>query len=461
MPLRFLLTLTSAIGLVTISAATPAFAQALPATEMAAEAQAYPNLQALADRYVEEGKVANMVIGVAAGDAAPAWMSAGTLGIARPAAADERSIYRIYSMTKPVIGLVTTMLIEEGLIGLDQPLAEILPAFRAMRVINDPRGGLDDTRAAETPITIRHLVTHTSGLTYDFNGGTVGRAYRTAGIVPGVRRLGILPGTGPQPTSLVELAERVAAQPLVAEPGTTWTYSVGLDIMGAVIEQVTGQPLDAVLQSRVFAPLGMGDIGFVVDAADNRRLTTNYMIAGKVPLPFPLPVEDGALVPIDAPPNSEYGSPGPIASGGGGLVSTADDYLTFLRAIADRGVVDGRQLLPAAAIDMMTSNLLPNGVDFDQPPAYGGTGTPQGFGAGGRVIINDDGNAPMGSYGWGGAAGTVANVIPGERLSLVMMTQYLPANAYPVRLELEAAARADMPGRVTTAAAGLRAVNAP
>ncbi|MGB3723991.1 MAG: serine hydrolase domain-containing protein, partial [Pacificimonas sp.] len=404
-------------------------------------AAAFQNLQALADRYVAEKKSANMVIGIAQGDAPATWIEVGNLALegATPAA-DAQSIYRIYSMTKPVVGVATALLIDEGKLALDQPVSDVFPAFAEMRVVKDRNGDIADTVPATTPITIRHLLTHTAGLTYGFNGNKVSSAYRKAGILPGQRRLGGLPGDGAQPNSLDEFAARIAALPLVAEPGTEWHYSVSLDLMGAVIEKVTGEDLGSFLEARIFLPLGMDDTGFVVPKEDNERLTTNYLIAGEMPLPFPLPVADGTLIAIDGPPNSEYNAPANYASGGGGLASTGEDYMRFMRMVANLGMVDGEQLFPLAALQLATSDLLPPGAAYDDVAGS----ARQGYGAGGRLITADAPGAILGSYGWGGAAGTLANATPRERMAVVLMTQYMPQQAYPLPKELGEAVAADL-----------------
>ncbi len=411
-------------------AATPAAVETtVPASEAAPRpVPSFANLQALAERYVAERKVANMVIGIAQGDAPATWIKVGNLALDSSVPADDQSIYRIYSMTKPVIGVATALLIDDGILKLDQPVSDFFPAFADMRVARDRNGDITETVPATTPITIRHLLTHTAGLTYGFSGNEISKAYRAAGIIPGQRRLGGQPGDGEQPSSLVEFAERLARQPLVAEPGTEWHYSVSIDLLGAVIEKATGQDLGAFLDARIFGPLGMDDTGFVVPRGDDARLTTNYVLTG------------GSLVPVDAPPNSEYNEPAPFASGGGGLASTGEDYMKFMRMVANGGLVDGVQLFPRAAIALATSDLLPAEASYTN----GEGGPRQGYGAGGRVITTPEPGAIVGNYGWGGAAGTLASALPAERMAVVLMTQYMPQQAYPLPRELGQAVVADL-----------------
>ncbi|MGB7406610.1 MAG: serine hydrolase domain-containing protein, partial [Pacificimonas sp.] len=214
-------------------AATPAVTQAQPAAALApaaAPAPSFANLQALADRYVAEGKVANMLIGVAQGDQPAVWVSAGTLAKDGMNVVDDQSIYRIYSMTKPIIGVATTMLIADGKLGLDQPVSEIFPEFADVKVAVDRTGDVTDVRDPARDMTIRHLLTHTAGLSYaGIQQNAVAKAYRTAGLTPGVRRLGVQPGDGAQPESLEAFAATLAEQPLIADPGTEWAYSVSID----------------------------------------------------------------------------------------------------------------------------------------------------------------------------------------------------------------------------------------
>jgi CubicO group peptidase (beta-lactamase class C family) len=396
----------------------------LPFDAMARTPANWAALRTLADRYVAEKKVAGMLIGIARRDAPSEYVSAGTLGFDRTESPDPKSIWRIYSMTKPITGTLAAMLIDEGKLGLDQPIADFLPAFAAMKVASDPAVGLDGV-PAKAAITVRHLLTHTAGFTYHFvPNSAVAQAYRAQGLMPGLRSLGREPTDGAHPNSLQAFAEAAAKLPLVAEPGTVWHYSISIDVLGAVIEKAGGAPFDEQLKARIFKPAGMADTGFAVPDAAMRRLATNYFL------------QDGRLVPIDVPPRSEFADPGPYPSGGGGLVSSAEDYLKFLRLLADGGRLGDRQVISPAAARLATSNLLPEGV------MYEGT---QGYGAGGRVVIAPGGGIP-GSFGWGGAAGTLASTAPAQRLSVVLMTQYMPQQAYPLPVEFAQAVMTDISG---------------
>lgn len=405
------------LALLPACAATPR--TAAPA---AAPVHNWTALKALAERYVAERKVAGMIIGVGNGDAPAFYTHAGTLGLQRETPVDAKSIWRIYSMTKPVTGVLAAQMISEGALGLDQPIADILPAFKAMRVAIDPANSLE-ARAASSPITIRHLLTHTAGFTYHFQPGAVGKAYRRFGLMPGIRSVGRETGDGESPSSLQAFANAVAELPLVADPGTTWHYSIALDVLGAVIEKAAGKSFETVLQDRLLTPLAMHDTGFAVPAASMDRLATNYLL------------QSNNLVPIDTPPKTEYAVPASFPAGGGGLASTADDYMRFMRMVANGGRYAGTQIISPEAAKLAVSNLLPAGVFYEGN---------QGYGAGGRVVIAPGPGLIPGSYGWGGAAGTLASALPAQRLSVVLMTQYMPQQAYPLPEELGKALAADL-----------------
>ena len=252
----------------------------------------WPNVTKLIERYVAERKVSGMVAALAFGRRDPVFIARGYDTFARPRQSDADSIYRIYSMTKPITGMAAMMLIDEGKLGLDQPLYEILPAFKSMKVqkVYDGPITADNLEPAVRPITIRMLLTHTSGLGYGIvQQGPIAEAYRNRGVVPGlVTRLQNLPVfRGTAVPSLKLFADRLAEFPLVYQPGTRWSYSMGADLMGRVIEVVSGQKFDDFLQHRLFDPLGMGDTHFQVPRSDADRMTTSYYIANGTLIPIP------------------------------------------------------------------------------------------------------------------------------------------------------------------------------
>ncbi|OYX63237.1 MAG: serine hydrolase [Novosphingobium sp. 32-60-15] len=404
------------------SAALPrmAFANA------AAEAR-FPAVTGLIDAYVGTGKLPGMIAALGQGSsAAPLDIARGTLARNSDALLDMDSLFRIYSMTKPITGMAAMMLVDEGKMRLDQPIADFIPAFAKMQVQVTPDGSITDLRPAKTQITVRHLLTHTAGLGYSIiQKGPIKDAFIKAGLVPGQASRMPLPGLEMfKPlSSLAEFAEGLATMPLVYEPGTTWSYSVGLDLLGRVIEIVSGQPFDVFLQERLFAPIGMASTWFRVPEAQAARLTTNYAVAG------------GMLLPIDPGKTSVYLDQPPYPFGGAGLVSSPRDYDRFLAMILGFGKIDGRQVMSEAAVRLGTSNLLPQGADLSRSFIKG-----NGFGAGGSVGLGED----AGTYGWAGAAGTVGFVNLRVGIRAGMYTQYMPSEAYPVHREFAKAVLADI-----------------
>lgn len=385
--------------------------------------ESWPNLAALADRYVSSRKVANMLITLGRGQQQHAHtVGGGTLSLARPEPADIDSLYRIYSMSKPVTGMATMILIDEGKLGLDQPLHEILPAFRDMQVLVDPAGPLDNTVPAERPITIRQLLTHTAGLGYQIvSKGPLLDAYNKAGIVSGrVSRMPIpgFPVVTPAP-GLAEWADRLAQLPLMYQPATRWSYSASIDLLGRVIEVASGMDFEAFLKARIFDPCGMSSTYMTVPASEVGRLTDNYGVLA------------GTAFPLDPGPGSIFLDPPEVPTGGAGLVSSPRDYDRFLRMLLGYGEIDGNRVMSEEAVRVGTSNLVPASVDLTGSWIEG-----QGHGAGGRSVGE--------SFGWGGAAGTLASVDFGLGLRIGLFTQYMPSEAYPVREEFLAAIEADM-----------------
>ena len=348
--------------------------------------------------------------------------------------ADKDSLWRVYSMTKPITAMAAMMLIEDGKMRLDQPVSDFIPAFKTMRVQISPDSL--DSRPATRPITIRNLLTHTAGLGYTIiTRGPLLKAYEDAGITPftsdakaeAQNRLR-------RPTTLKAFADKVATLPLIAEPGTKWSYSIGLDVMGRVIEVASHQSFDAFLQRRIFAPLKMRSSYFTVPGSEAHRLATGYFLTanGRVP------VDPGATSVFLKPPSFPYG--------GAGLVTSAADYDRFLHMLQNGGTLDGVRVLKPATVRLAMSNLLPAGVVYPGAvAATGGTTISQGFGAGGSVVIQGTPGGPAkGTYGWGGAAGTIAWVDPVNQVRATIMVNYLPGDRWPLRKEATAAIYADL-----------------
>lgn len=399
-------------GLLGLFAAMPGYARAMATGDFAL-------IRKEVEGYVSSKKVAGMLVSLGFGAQDAALIGAGNLALDIPTPVDANSLWRVYSMTKPVTGIAAMILIEQGKLGLDQPIAELIPEFAQMKVLTDASKNLDSV-PAKTLITPRHLMTHTAGLGYNIvSKGPLLDEYNRLGISPGAVSKTPIPGFPvPAPTPPIdEFARRVASLPLIAEPGTLWSYSIGLDILGYVIQVASGMEFGAFLQKNIFDPLGMTSSYFTVPQSEVPRLSTNYA-------PFA-----GALIPIDPAQDSIFTTPPAFPFGGAGLVSSARDYDRFLAMLVGKGQLGGTRIMSEKTALLGMSNLLP------QTAVTKGTWVEdQGFGAGGRVGV---GNAkgPAGTYGWGGAAGTVAFVdhIRGIRAS--GYTQYMPAESYPFQRE--------------------------
>ena len=349
-----------------------------------------------------------------------AWLAtAGQADIARGTPISPETIFRIYSMTKPLTSAAVMMLYEEGRFQLDDPITRFLPCFRDMRVCTGGARGAVETVPAERDITFRDLLTHTAGLTYGFMESTVVDAlYRANGIEFQAAQ-----------SSLGEMVEKLAAQPLLCQPGSAWNYSNATDVLGHLVAVISGQPLDAFLHERVIGPLGMADTGFHVPADKLARLAANY---GRGP--------DGALALIDDPQKSRYAAPRTLHSGGGGLVSTAADYMRFCHMMLNHGTLNGQRLLGRKTVELMTTNHLRGDMaDMGQARFSESTYAGIGFGLGFSVMLDPAKAQILGSpgeYAWGGAASTAFWIDPTEEMAVILMTQLMPSSTYPIRREL-------------------------
>ena len=320
------------------------------------------------------------------------------------------TIYRIYSMTKPLTSTAIMMLYEEGRFQLDNPISRFIPAFPNSRVcVGGSRGKLD-TVPAERDITFRDLLTHTSGLTYGFMEATpVDALYRS--------KNGIDFQTAT--TSLKEVVEKLATFPLIAQPGKAWNYSVSTDVLGYLVEVISGQPFEKYLVEKVIKPLGMVDTDFFVPDSKHDRFSANYQAGA-----------GGKLEVIDDPTKSRYLKPRTVNSGGGGLVSTASDYLRFCKFMLNKGQLDGVRLLGRMTVDNMFSNHIGTG----KPVYIRGDGYGFGLGAG---VLTDPAKAPdafsIGTWSWGGADGTIFYIDPQEDLVAILMVQLNPYTRSGIR----------------------------
>ena len=397
-----------------------------------------PATQALFDSYVRTGKMPGIVAAIGRPGQPPVFVSAGRTALAPNApAVGPDTLWRVYSMTKPITAMAAMILIEEGKLGLDQPLSDIYPAYKQMRVLTNADASLE-SRPATRPITIRNLLTHTAGLGYSITTkGALLKGYAGRGIGPFAAKA---PGEAAlrpkRPAKLQQFAERVATLPLIAEPGTKWSYSIGLDVLAAVVEKVGGMPFERFVQTRLFTPLKMNSSYWQVPASAANRLVTNYTFLGD------------RLVPVDPAARSVFLQAPSFPYGGAGLVMSARDYDRFLQMLQNGGMVDGVRVMKPETVKLAMSNLLPVGVSFggvSGSTGGSGGGVPTGYGAGGSVTLADTPGGPgKGTYGWGGAAGTVAYVDPTRGLRGTIMVNYFPADRWPLRRDLAATLYQDL-----------------
>ncbi len=369
-------------------AASPAFAR----QGMREIGHGWPQIQTMLDSWTSPKKVASGGAAIARGIDQADFLVSGTLALDDVTAVTPDTLFRCYSMTKPVTGMAAMMLVEDGKLKLDQNIADLLPAFANPMVMTEPEKSLKG-RPARTPITVRTLMTHTAGLGYNIvSKGPLLEAYNRLGITGGQVSRHALPGfPAPQHApSLEEFANRLATLPLISDPGYQWSYSVGLDLLGRVIEVASGMTFDGFLKARLFDPLGMTSSFFQVPEADKARLTTNY---------FQLPA---GPFPVDVGKDSVYLDKPPFPMGGGGLISTMRDYDRFLAMLMGEGALGRTRVMGRTAAVHGMSNLV------HPDTRMGSFVKGQGFGAGGRVTLAPGPNGEgVGTYGWAGAASTI------------------------------------------------------
>jgi CubicO group peptidase (beta-lactamase class C family) len=359
--------------------------------------------------------------------------AAGMADLAEGKAFSEDTVVRIYSMTKPIVSVAAMMLFEEGCFQLDRPVSDYLPEFSSQVVWQG--GDIGNTKPVIQPMLIWHLLTHTSGLTYDFmNQNVVDAEYRVQGI------------THPSPHKNLEgWVKALAEIPLISEPGTEWNYSVSTDVLGRLVEVWSGLSLEKLLCTRIFEPLGMHDTGFHVIEPNQARFASLYRpkvgpVMGDTSPP-PLSERRGLKL-LDAASASGYRKPANIYSGGGGLVSSISDYSRFCQMLMNGGEFSGKRLLSPVTVEYMRTNHLPDGKDMasmGQPVWSETTYDGIGFGLGFAVVL-DPIKAKMitskGEHHWGGAASTMFWLDPEKEMWVVFLTQLLPSSTYPIRREL-------------------------
>jgi CubicO group peptidase (beta-lactamase class C family) len=367
-------------------------------------------------QYVDDGELVGVVSMIARRGKIVHFDDYGVLSKDTGHAVEKDSVFRIYSMTKPITTLAVMMLYEEGKLLLTDPVERHLPAFKNIRVAG-PGGALV---APQRPMTVQMLMTHTAGLTYGVFGDTlVDRQYRDADVM-----------ASPDNTTLIE---RLGQIPLQFQPGTRFHYSVATDVLGALVEAVSGQTLGEFFHERIFAPLQMNDTFFQVPAEKLQRFGTNHTYNP----------QSGQLEVSDRPSDSNFVNRRTFESGGGGLLSTAEDYMRFAQMVINGGELDGTRIIGSKTLEYMTQNHLA-GIFGDNgqhdPHELPGFTRGTGFGLGFAVIDEPTaagGIGSVGEYYWGGAAGTIFWIDPVEELIGVVMIQHMNVRV-PLRATFKA-----------------------
>ncbi|WP_225839988.1 serine hydrolase [Streptomyces sp. NK08204] len=373
------------------------------------DAKALDRLDRHFARYVDEGRLPGYLVAVTRGGLVAHLGMYGRRDVAAGLPVTADTLWRIYSMTKPVTAVAVLLLMEQGALTLDDPVDRYLPAFADPQVYTGGSGAKTRTRPAGTPILVRHLLTHTAGLTFaSYHRHPVDALYREAGLEFSVR-----PGA-----DLAETVDVYASLPLQFEPGTQWNYSVASNVLGRLVEVVSGQPLDAFFAERILRPLGMVDTGFHIVPEQAGRLAELYR-----------ETEDGGIEPVAGLP--VHGRPR-FLSGSGGLVSTAYDFHRFMEMLRRGGELDGTRLLSPRTVELMSRNQLPGGAilrDFGAPVHQEAANDGLGFGFNVSVVVDPARTlAPsgLGTYGWTGAATTAFWVDPSHDVTVQFMTQVRP-----------------------------------
>ena len=370
-------------------------------------------------RWVDSGKLPGLLVAIVRNDRLAWFETCGYRDVETKRAVEPDTIYRIYSMTKPITTVAALMLYEEGCFQLDDPVAKFIPAFADTRVFAGGDADSFTTEPLVRPVTVHDLMIHTSGLTYGFqHEHAVDALYRK-------RRIEFNANIGP----LAGVVEAAAAQPLVFQPGTRWNYSVSTDVLGRLVEIWSGVPLDTFFDERILRPLDMRDTGFHVPEGQGDRLASSYVQA-----------DDGGLALVDPAGESRFLEPAITLSGGGGLVSTAADYLRFVRMLRGHGTLEGARILGRKSVELMTTNHLPGDLaDMGRPRFAEMPFAGIGFGLGVSVLLDPAKARILGSpgeYAWGGMASTAFWADPAEDMIVLLLTQLMPSSAYPIRREL-------------------------
>jgi len=403
-----------------LAIATPALAGDLETAapnEVGMSADRLERITEITQGYVDEGKLAGAITMVARHGKLVHYEAVGARGADDSSAMTKDSLFRIYSMSKPIVAVAAMQLYEQGKFQLSDPIADFVPELAELSVLNE-EGALE---AANGAISMQQLLTHTAGFSYGFSPvDPVDKLYRESELLAA--------------QDLDEFATRLGGLPLKYHPGTQWHYSVAVDVTGLVVERLSGQPLDVYLREHLFEPLGMNDTFFSVAEDDLGRFLPNHSWDR----------QNNKLVTLGPTSVSRFQNV-TMFSGGGGLVSTAMDYMRFAEMLRNGGSLDGVRVLSPRTVDFMTLNHLPASIDSggsgEQPTLGSNSLNGFGFGLGFGLVTDVPASGVLGSVGefnWGGAAGTIFWVDPVEDFVMVAMIQ-LMGSPWPLRSELKIA----------------------
>jgi CubicO group peptidase (beta-lactamase class C family) len=376
--------------------------------------------------YLSNGKITGCQVGVARHGHLAYFKSFGQMDRERGKPTSDDTIYRIYSMTKPITSVALMTLYEQGYFQLNDPVSRYIPSWKNHRVWVSGEGADMQTEAPTRPVSFRDVLSHTAGFTY--GGGLPGVGIQHP-IDKIYRELKVRSAGGHD--SMVEFLDKLGQVPLRYQPGTAWMYSLATDVCGALVEVISGKPFAQYLQDVIFGPLGMKDTAFFVAPDKIDRFAANYQRG-----------PDKQLKLIDDPATSDFTRDPGFKSGGGGLTGTSADYLRFCEMLRRGGELDGARILGPRTIEVMHMNHLPGGKDLTQLAIGGFSETANegvGFGLGFASTMGQvqTGSLGAGDYYWGGAASTIFWIDPKEDLSVVFMTQLMPSGTFNFRGQLK------------------------
>jgi len=381
----------------------------LPAAEpkeTGLSAEGLSQIDSLMQKYVDEGKLPGMVVMIARHGRIISSKKYGLMGYEKPMQIN--TLFRIASMTKPITAAAAMILFDEGRFKLDDPVHYYIPEFKNLMVLSSvDKDGFHFTEQIK-PMTIRNLLMHTSGLASGFERTPVDSIYRSANLSGG---------------TLKDMINKLSHIPLLYQPGSRWNYSRSSDVLAYLVEVISGKPFDEFLRERIFTPLQMEDTGYYVPVEKSGRVSSVYSVT-----------DSGKITILSDPEINNVSMKVRFLSGNGGLISTANDYMTFLQMLLNKGEYNGKRILKESSVELMTSDQLTNEI-MPSDDFFGSIMEGMGFGFGFAVVksssqLNFSGSA--GSYWWSGSANTYFFVDPAKDIIILFMTQFIPNYYYPV-----------------------------